>query len=97
MTTNPHKPVTTETDGHWPFGTTLDGRTVIACECGEKPKAPPARMSMQHVWHGSHRRRLGLQPVEYMWPEERYLVGLSTGPYVQVRGHEWKNGGWVKS
>jgi hypothetical protein len=90
----------TERDGHWPNAVKLaefHDRTVIACECGAKPKAPSARMSTQHVWHAGHRRRLGLQPVEYVWPDDRYMDGLSEGGYVRVRGHEWRDGGWVKS
>jgi hypothetical protein len=61
-------------DGHRPNAVRLDefhGRVVIGCECGAKPKAPATRVSTQHVWHGSHRRRLGLQPVEYVWPDDR--------------------------
>ena len=86
----------TKTDGHWPLGTTLEGRKVIGCECGAKPKKPSARISTQHVWHQTHRRSLGLQPVEYAWPDDRYLEGLSTGGYIQVPDHEWRDGRWVK-
>jgi hypothetical protein len=85
----------TSTDGHWPLGTKLDGVTVIGCECGAKPKKRAARMSMQHVWHQTHRRNLRLQPVEYVWPGD--LEGLSTGPYVQMRNAKWENGQWVRT
>jgi hypothetical protein len=81
------------TDGHWPFYDT--STRLIRCECGAAPAKPAARMSMQHVWHKSHRRRLVLQPVEYVWPGR--MEGLSTGGYMQVRGHRWDNGGWVRS
>lgn len=87
----------TKTDGHWPLGTTLASTEikVIGCECGAKPQKL-GRMGTQHVWHMSHRRGLKLQPVEYQWPDDRYMVGLSTGGYQQMRGHEWRNGGWAK-
>jgi hypothetical protein len=87
-----------QTDGHWPLGVKaakFNGRTVIGCECGALPKAPPTRMSMQHVWHQTHRRGFKLQPVNYEWPDDRYMDGLSTGGYVQVRGHKWQDGRWV--
>jgi hypothetical protein len=90
----------TQPDGHWPLGVRVPefhNRAVISCECGAKPKAPSARMSTQHTWHQTHRRGLKLQPVEYVWPDDRYLDGLSTGGYVQVRGHVWQDGGWVRS
>jgi hypothetical protein len=86
-------------DGHRPNGVKVaefNDRTVIACECGAKPKAPSARMSAQHVWHAGHRRRLGLQPVDYIWPDDRYMSGLSVGGYVRVRGHVWRDGCRVK-
>jgi len=87
-------------DGHLPNAVKMaefHGRTVIACQCGAKPKKPAARMSTQHVWHAAHRRKLGLQPVEYVWPEDRYMDGLSVGGYQRVRGHVWRDGGWVKA
>lgn len=85
------------TDGHFPFGTELNGRTVIGCECGWEPAKPSARSSMQHVSHQAHRRNLKLRPVEYVWPDDRYMEGLSTGGYVQVRNADWddENGRWV--
>lgn len=80
-----------ETDGHWPFA----ANHLIGCECGWAPKRPPARMSMQHVPHMAHRRRLGLRPVEYRWPDVRYMKGLSTGGYMRVSNAEWRDGKWV--
>jgi hypothetical protein len=85
---------TIETDGHWPFYDTVT--CLIRCECGEAPKKMSARLSMAHVWHKSHRRRLGLQPVEYLWAGR--TAGLSQGGLMRVRGHRWEPGtGWVKS
>jgi len=85
-------------DGHWPAWAKAGGRIVIGCQCGRKPAKPPARMSTMHVSHQAHRRTLGLRPVEYAWPDESYGVdgALSTGPLVRVRGHAWKDGGWVR-
>ena len=62
---------------------TTHSLTVIACECGAQPKRPSGRISTQHVWHQTHRRTLKLQPVEYAWASDSYLVGLSVGPYVR--------------
>jgi hypothetical protein len=90
-------------DGHWPAWAKLTRgggmRTVIGCQCGWKPAKPSTRASTQHVSHAAHRRRLGLQPVEYRWPDDADGVAgaLSTGPLVRVRGHVWRDGGWVKS
>lgn len=81
-----------ETDGHWPFARVVPGlgsTTVIACECGWAPDNRPARMSMQHTPHQAHRRTNKLQPVEYAWPEDRYLEGLSDGTYQTVRDAHW--------
>ena len=86
------------TDGHRPLATKLprfNGLTAIACECGETPVKMAARNSMRHCWHQSHRRKLGLQPVEYRWPENSYMVGLSTGGLVQPSNARWENGKWV--
>ena len=90
-----------KTDGHWPEWRKIPGQVVvtIGCECGETPKKRAARMSMEHVWHQSHRRRLGLQPVEYGWPDGAYHVRgeRSTGGYMKVAGHVWQAGnGWVR-
>lgn len=49
-----------------------------------------------HVSHMAHRRKLGLQPVEYIWPEERYIEGLSTGDFMKVRNAEWIDGKWER-
>ncbi len=70
---------------------------VIACECGAKPKKPSSRISTQHVWHQSHRRSLRLQPVEYVWPDDRYMKGLSIGGYMKVRNAKWEDGQWVRA
>jgi hypothetical protein len=87
----------TETDGHWPLARAvpeLNGCRAICCECGEQPKKLAARSSMQHVWHASHRRKLRLIPVDYVWP--RRMEGLSTGQPWRVTGHVWRGGGWVR-
>lgn len=84
------------TDGHWPFARPVPAAgpgTFICCECGEAPARRPARASMQHAWHQAHRRKLGLQPVEYAWPDA--MTGLSTGGYMQVRGAAWRGGRWA--
>lgn len=95
---------TPATDGHWPVWVSVAGLgLVIGCECGHHPKKRPARMSMQHVPHQAHRRSLKLCPVEYAWPDEATQQArdgqtpLSTGGFVQVRGHVWKDGGWAKA
>lgn len=82
-----------QTDGHWPFFNPETRR--IQCECGQAPQADAKRISSKHVWHMGHRRRLGLQPVEYWWPGQ--LSGLSRGGYTRVAGHHWENGQWVRS
>lgn len=88
----------TTTDGHFPFGTTLlEHQSVIGCECGWKPAKMSARMSMMHVSHMAHRRKLGLRPVEYWWDDEHYLEGLSRGGYMVMRNADWIDGrGWVR-
>lgn len=54
-----------EGDGHQPrFIDDPDLGHVIACECGDKPRKQAQRMSMQHVWHMSHRRKLGLPRID---------------------------------
>ena len=89
------------TDGHWPRWVVVPGLgLVIGCECSEHPAKRPARMSTQHTWHQTHRRRLRLQPVEYQWPDdaqEKARAGdpqTSTGGLVQVAGHVWRDGNW---
>jgi hypothetical protein len=90
------------TDGHFPFGTTIEGNngtqiTVIGCECGWKPVKRSERSSMQHVSHMAHRRKLGLRPVEYWWSDEHYMEGLSRGGYMVMRNADWVEGkGWVR-
>jgi hypothetical protein len=91
-------------DGHWPVWVKVPGLgIVIGCECGARPKRRAARMSMQHTWHQTHRRNQRLQPVEYQWPDGAVTdadaggTPLSTGGFVQVRGHVWKDGGWMRS
>jgi hypothetical protein len=88
------------TDGHRPVMTTGDaGLIVVGCECGDKPAKRPARMSMMHVWQQTHRRRLGLVPVEYRWPDEAWAAARQSpqigvgGPLV-CRGYHWAGGGW---
>ena len=90
------------TDGHFPMWTQIpwgvhDDWTVIGCECGWAPEAPSKRMSMQHVQHGTHRRQLKLQPVNYAWDDAHYRVpgAISTGGLMTVRGAVWKNGRWT--
>ena len=91
-----------ETDGHFPFGTTIEGNNgtqliVIGCECGWKPEKRTQRMSMQHCPHQRHRRSLGLRPVEYWWSDEHYMDGLSKGGYMVMRNADWIDGkGWVR-
>jgi hypothetical protein len=84
------------TDGHFPFAREVLGRALIGCECGWNPAKPSQRSSMQHVSHMAHRRKLGLRPVEYAWPDDSYLEGLSSGGYMVVRNAEWKDGRWVR-
>jgi hypothetical protein len=91
-------------DRHWPVWAKVPGvGIVIGCDCGDRPKKRAARISMQHVWHQSHRRRLRLQPVEYAWPDGAVSEAddggtpLSTGGYVEMSGHVWKDSGWVRS
>lgn len=83
------------TDGHWPIFDRV--AALIICECGERPGNRSQRVSMRHVWHQSHRRRLALRPVEYVWGDDdlRSVTAFSSGGYVQVKGHEWKEGKWI--
>jgi len=85
-------------DGHWPLlvHSSAELGILIGCQCGERPVKRVKRASMQHTWQQAHRRRLGLQPVEYVFPAWEQGV-FSTGGYVQVSGYKWENGGWVRS
>lgn len=61
-------------DGHQP-AFVIDDRLghVIGCECGDRPAKRPTRMSMMHVWHMSHRRKLSLPRIDHYageWPDE---------------------------
>ena len=60
--------VTTPTaGGHMPvsyLNTTGAGiRTFIGCTCGDNPGTMPKAGTSLHVWHGRHRRTLGLPPL----------------------------------
>ena len=79
------------TDGHRP----LAANGVIGCECGWKPAKRAQRASMAHVSHMAHRRKLGIQPVEYVWPGA--MSGLSSGGLMQVSNGVWRNGHWERT
>jgi hypothetical protein len=89
----------THSDHHWPVMGPVEGLGghVIYCACGEHPKKLAQRYSMGHVWQQTHRRRLGLRPVNYVWDGPRNEGLPSTGGLVRVRGMRWDYDGhrWV--
>lgn len=63
---------TVKTEDHQPaFVIDPEIGYIIACTCGEKPKKRSQRISMMHVWHMSHLRKLELPRIDrYVgeWP-----------------------------
>lgn len=96
--------MTAERDDHWPqLVNDPQLGVLVGCICGKQPARRAARSTMQHTWHQTHRRTLKLRPVLYSWSVEawdRARAGSTQpgeGGYIEMRGYEWLDGGWVQS